>query len=86
MQQRKFESARNVLDEVREGYENSPKIVSLKAICLMEEGELKKAHTLMSSLYSNIKDASYAMEQKEQCLVMLHKIEFRLGKKSQSLR
>jgi len=38
MYQRKYESAINVLDEVKDKYEQSPKLAILKAICLMESG------------------------------------------------
>jgi len=38
MYQRKYDSAINVLDEVKDKYEQSPKLAILKAICLMESG------------------------------------------------
>jgi len=39
MHQRKFETALNILDEIKDKYENSPKLIILKSICLMETGK-----------------------------------------------
>ncbi len=60
MHQRKWDSAKNILDEVKDKYENTPKLVMLKAICLMEKGELKQAFNLMKNLYNLIKSMPYA--------------------------
>ena len=40
MYQKKFDSALNIIDEVKDKYESSTKLFTLKAICLMEGGEL----------------------------------------------
>ena len=83
---RNFDSALNIIDEVKDKYSNSFKLMSLKGICHMEKGEHQQALKVLTALFTQIKDKdTYPQDEKEQCLVMLHKLCFKLGRKNDYL-
>lgn len=59
MHQGKFDIAINILDEVKDKYEQSSKLVMMKVICLMELGQFQQAQKIMIALYEYFKDKKH---------------------------